>query len=124
MKRWRLEDHYTPIYEAMVKRGMVATGSYAPEPGTKGPHSLYALVINFIRQRPELLLGSTTEASADDGHGGGDGDGDVVSKPRLPDSVLHDLMAKPLGCVTRVLEVRPNIHPKAGGLDLTVTLTW
>ncbi len=110
MKRWRLEDHYTPIYEAMVKRDMVAPGSYAPEPGTNGPHPLYALVINFLRQRPELLLGSTAEASDDDGHSGGGGDGGdvvVVSKPRLPDSVLHDLMAKPLGCVTRVLEVRP-----------------
>ncbi|ELR12583.1 uncharacterized protein ACA1_319100 [Acanthamoeba castellanii str. Neff] len=108
MKRWRLEDHYTPIYEAMVKRDMVAPGSYAPEPGTNGPHPLYALVIDFLRQRPELLLG-TTEASAAEA-GADDGGGDVVvAKPRLPESVLHDLMAKPLGCVTRVLEVRPNV---------------
>jgi hypothetical protein len=61
MKRWRLEDHYTPIYEAMVKRDMVAPGSYAPEPGTNGPHPLYALVIDFLAPpRPRWLRRALT----------------------------------------------------------------
>jgi hypothetical protein len=101
IKRWMPEHHYLPQYALMVKEELVLKDSYTPEPATHGPHPLYALVIAQLRKEPQILLESL---EADD---------DTLElnekknkKQRLPESVLSDVLAKPLGCISRVLEVR------------------
>jgi hypothetical protein len=86
-RRWLLEHHYLPTYELLVKSTRARDG-YKPEPGAYGPHPLYDLVISFLRQHPRILRDSAGSATV-----------------MLSDSVLQEVVSKPLGCVTRVLEV-------------------
>jgi hypothetical protein len=90
VKRWLLEHHYLPTYELNVKANEVQDG-YKLEPGAYGPHPLYDLIISFLRQHPRILRDSATAA--------------------LPESVLQEVMSKPLGCITRVLEVLCSLAP-------------
>lgn len=105
------EDHYLPLYQLMAKEGH--TDPDCPtEAGTHGPHSLYSLTISLIRKHPALLepTAGATRPTTCASFGSCYHDPCVHARTerapcQLPATVLADVMRKPLGCVTRLLEV-------------------